>query len=55
MTLLFAAKDTEHNNAVVLKDWLSARRRGSRSVKKKSTTMGRSGAQLRRAGTRKHS
>ena len=36
VTLLFAAKDTEHNNAVVLKDWLSARRRGSRGVKKKA-------------------
>jgi uncharacterized protein YeaO (DUF488 family) len=34
VTLLFAAKDVEHNNAVVLKERLSARRRGSRGVKK---------------------
>jgi uncharacterized protein YeaO (DUF488 family) len=55
VTLLFAAKDTEHNNAVVLKDWLSARRRGSRSARKKATPTGRAGAQPRRARTSKHS
>jgi uncharacterized protein YeaO (DUF488 family) len=55
VTLLFAAKDSEHNNAVVLREWLSARRRGSSGVKKKITTRRRSGAQLRRARTIKHS
>jgi uncharacterized protein YeaO (DUF488 family) len=55
VTLLFAAKDAEHNNAVVLKDWLSARRRGSRSVKKKAAPIGRAGTRPRRAGTSKHS
>ena len=55
VTLLFAAKDSEHNNAVVLREWLSARRRGSPGVKKKITTRRRSGAQLRRARTIKHS
>jgi uncharacterized protein YeaO (DUF488 family) len=61
VTLLFAAKDTEHNNAVVLKDWLSAR--GSRGDRKKvapnkkkvAPHKRRSGAQPRRAGTGKHS
>ena len=38
VTLLFAAKDSEHNNAVVLKERLSARRRGSRGVKKQMNT-----------------
>jgi uncharacterized protein YeaO (DUF488 family) len=56
VTLLFAAKDTEHNNAVVLKDWLSGRPRGSRSVKKTvAPNKRRSGAHPRRAGTSKHS
>jgi uncharacterized protein YeaO (DUF488 family) len=55
VTLLFAAKDSEHNNAVVLREWLSARRRGSPGGKKKITTKRRSEAQLRRARTIKHS
>jgi uncharacterized protein YeaO (DUF488 family) len=55
VTLLFAAKDTEHNNAVVLKDWLSARRRGSSGVKRKATLTRRSGVQSRRTRTSKHS
>jgi uncharacterized protein YeaO (DUF488 family) len=55
VTLLFAAKDSEHNNAVVLREWLSARRRGSPGGKKKITTKRRSGAQLRRARAIKHS
>jgi uncharacterized protein YeaO (DUF488 family) len=40
VTLLFAAKDREHNNAVVLSDWLSGRRHGSGDVKKKITPRG---------------
>ena len=55
VTLLFAAKDSERNNAVVLREWLSARRRESPGVKKKITTKRRSGAQLRRARTIKQS
>ena len=55
VTLLFAAKDSERNNAVVLREWLSARRRESPGVKKKITTKRRSGAQLQRARTIKHS
>jgi uncharacterized protein YeaO (DUF488 family) len=55
VTLLFAAKDSERNNAVVLREWLSARRRGTSGVKKKITTKRRSAAQLRRARTIKHS
>jgi uncharacterized protein YeaO (DUF488 family) len=55
VTLLFAAKDSERNNAVVLREWLSARRRGTSGVKKKITTRRRSGAQLRCARTIKHS
>jgi uncharacterized protein YeaO (DUF488 family) len=55
VTLLFAAKDSERNNAAVLREWLSARRRGSSGVKKKISTKRRSGAQLRRARTIKHS
>ena len=30
VTLLYAARDEVHNNAVVLKDWLEARRKGKR-------------------------
>jgi uncharacterized protein YeaO (DUF488 family) len=55
VTLLFAAKNTEHNNAVALKERLSPRRRGSLGVKRKITTKRRSGAQLQRARTIKHS
>ena len=55
VTLLFAAKDGEHNNAVVLREWLSARGHGSPGVKKKIATRRRSGAQLRRARTIKQS
>jgi uncharacterized protein YeaO (DUF488 family) len=55
VTLLFAAKDSERNNAVVLREWLSARRRESPGVKKKITTKRHSGAQLRRARTIKQS
>ena len=55
VTLLFAAKDTEHNNAVVLQQRLSARSRGSRGVKKKITTMRRSEAPPQRARTIKDS
>jgi len=55
VTLLFAAKDGEHNNAVVLKEWLSARRRGSPGGKKKITTKRRFGGQLGSARTIKHS
>ena len=55
VTLLFAAKDSERNNAVVLREWLSGRRRESPGVKKKITTKRRSGAQLRRARTIKQS
>jgi uncharacterized protein YeaO (DUF488 family) len=55
VTLLFAAKDTEHNNAVALKERLSARRRGNGGVKKKTTPKRRSGAQAPRARTRNHS
>lgn len=55
VTLLFAAKDSEHNNAVVLREWLSARGHGSPGVKKKIATSRRSGAQLQRARTIKHS
>jgi uncharacterized protein YeaO (DUF488 family) len=55
VTLLFAAKDSAHNNAVVLREWLSARGRGSPGVKRKITTKRRSGAQLRRARGIKHS
>ena len=55
VTLLFAAKDSEHNNAVVLREWLSARGHGSPGVKKKIATRRRSGAQLQRVRTIKHS
>jgi uncharacterized protein YeaO (DUF488 family) len=55
VTLLFAAKDSEHNNAVALKEWLSARRRGSGGVKKRITTKRRSGAQPRHARSIKRS
>jgi uncharacterized protein YeaO (DUF488 family) len=55
VTLLFAAKDRERNNAVVLREWLSARRSGSPGVKREITTKHRSGAQPRRARTIKHS
>lgn len=55
VTLLFAAKDTEHNNAVALKERLSTRRRGRRGVKKKTTTKRRPGAPLQRVRTIKDS
>ena len=55
VTLLFAAKDTEHNNAVALKERLSARPRGNGGVKKKATPRRRSGAQAPRARTSNHS
>jgi uncharacterized protein YeaO (DUF488 family) len=55
VTLLFAAKDTEHNNAVALKERLSPRRRGNGGVKKKVTPKRRSGAQAPRARTSNHS
>ena len=55
VTLLFAAKDTEHNNAVALKERLLARRRGNGGVKKKITPKRRSGAQAPRARTSNHS
>lgn len=32
VTLLFAAKDPAHNNAVVLRDWLAARSRTSKKT-----------------------
>ena len=48
-------KGHEHNNAVVLREWLSARRRGNPGVKKKITPRRRSGAQAPRARTIKHS
>ena len=55
VTLLFAAKDTEHNNAVALKERLSTRRRERRGVKKKTTTKRRPGAPLQRVRTIKDS
>ena len=54
VTLLFAAKDTEHNNAVVLKERLLARR-GDRGVERKPTKKRRSGVTQRRARTIKDS
>jgi uncharacterized protein YeaO (DUF488 family) len=54
VTLLFAAKDTEHNNAVVLKELLLARR-GYRGVKKQRTAPRRSATRLQGAQTIKHS
>ena len=54
VTLLFAAKDSKHNNAVVLKERLSARRRGS-GAKKQPASARRSRARLRHARTSKHS
>jgi hypothetical protein len=42
VTLLFAAKDSERNNAVVLREWLSVRRRGRPGGKRKITTKRRS-------------
>jgi uncharacterized protein YeaO (DUF488 family) len=35
LTLLFAAKDLEHNNAIVLRQWLTARRTSAKGKKKK--------------------
>jgi hypothetical protein len=54
VTLLFAAKDIEHNNAVVLKERLSARR-GGRGVKQQRTAPRRSTTRLQGAQTIKHS
>ena len=55
VTLLFAAKDSERNNAVVLKERLSTPRRGGRGVTKKPTKKRRSGVTQRRARTIKDS
>jgi uncharacterized protein YeaO (DUF488 family) len=55
VTLLFAARDTEHNNAVVLKERLSARPRRNHGGKRQATTARRSGVARPRARTSKHS
>lgn len=55
VTLLFAAKDSEHNNAVVLKERLSTPRRASGGVKKKPIKKRRSGVTPQRARTIKDS
>jgi uncharacterized protein YeaO (DUF488 family) len=55
VTLLFAAKDSEHNNAVVLKERLSTPRRASGGGKKKPIKKRRSGVTPQRARTIKDS